>query len=84
MWSRGNECGTAYCRAGWAVVLAGEKGMALKEKLGWGAAGALIYAKSRPHMPVPNFYGRNEVVLQSIKEDAAAAKNTPQEREHGE
>jgi hypothetical protein len=51
-----SDCGTSHCRAGWAIHLAGEKGKDLEERLGPNCAGALIYAASRPDLPVPNFY----------------------------
>jgi hypothetical protein len=50
-----DSCGTAHCRAGWAIVLAGEAGRALEGKVGSQTAGTLIYRKSRCWMPAPEF-----------------------------
>jgi uncharacterized protein YjbI with pentapeptide repeats len=64
-------CKTTHCRAGWAIVLAGEKGKALEAKIGPWAAGAAIYAASRPGVTVPNFYASNEEALADLRECAA-------------
>jgi hypothetical protein len=50
------SCGTRHCRAGWVVTLAGEAGSALEETYGTGVAAAMIYAKSYPDEPTPDFY----------------------------
>ena len=65
-----NPCGTTHCRAGWAVHLAGEAGYKLEQQLGPNAAGALIYAASRPGQPVPDFYAPNKAAMASIRSDA--------------
>jgi hypothetical protein len=49
-----HTCETTHCRAGWAVVLAGEAGRDLERQLGTAIAGALIYHRSTGH--VPDFY----------------------------
>lgn len=64
-------CGTTHCRAGWAVALAGEPGVKLEERIGTGAAGALIYAASRPDRAVPNFYADDYCAMADIEACAA-------------
>jgi hypothetical protein len=67
-------CGTTHCRAGWAVHLAGEFGRALEWSLGSSAAGALLYARAYPDLPIPNFTASNKEALQDIEARAALAK----------
>lgn len=62
-----HTCDTTHCRAGWAIRLAGEVGYALEKSLGSCAAGALIYAASRPDSPVPDFYASNEDALEDLR-----------------
>ena len=69
-----HTCKTTHCRAGWAITLAGEPGAALEARVGPAAAGSLIYAASRPGMPVPDFYATNEAALASMRADAGAAQ----------
>jgi hypothetical protein len=59
-----HTCKTAHCRAGWAVVLAGDVGHKLEAKIGTAAAGALIYHRSTGR--VPNFYASDEDALADI------------------
>jgi hypothetical protein len=59
-----HTCETTHCRAGWAVVLAGDAGHKLEEKIGTAAAGALIYHRSTGR--VPNFFANNEDALADI------------------
>ena len=66
-----NWCNTTHCRAGYAICLAGKDGFALEAKVGSAAAGALIYAKSRPNKPVPDFYCDNERAMADIVACAA-------------
>jgi hypothetical protein len=66
-----HTCATTHCRAGWAITLAGEAGHNLEQKFGSDVAGTLIYAKSRPGKPIPNFYADDESALDDIKEGAA-------------
>ncbi len=61
-----HTCGTAHCRAGWAITLAGEAGKALEDRVGPATAGTLIYAKSRPDKPIPNFYANDEEAMADI------------------
>jgi hypothetical protein len=48
-------CGTAMCTAGHLVSMAGAQGQALKDKLGFPQAAALIHAKAHPDYPCQNF-----------------------------
>ena len=63
------HCGTAHCRAGWAVILGGAKALEKRaEKAGTyqGGAhtiGAAIHIKSQPKLPTPNFFDDNEGAL---------------------
>src|ERR1051326_4361077 len=68
-----HTCETTHCRAGWAITLAGEAGRKLEKRYGPAAAGALIYAKSRPGVPIPNFYAGDEAALADIKACAGVA-----------
>ena len=68
-----NACGTAHCRAGWAVVLAGEAGKALEAKIGTPAAATLIYLASDPELDrFPSFYCSNAEALADMKARAEA------------
>ena len=68
-----NACGTAHCRAGWAVVLAGEAGKALEAKIGTPAAATLIYLASDPELDrFPSFYCGNADALADMKARAEA------------
>ena len=64
-----HTCQTTHCRAGWAIVLAGEEGKALEEKVGPHRAGMLIYGCSTGN--VPYFYASNEDALADIRACAA-------------
>jgi uncharacterized protein YjbI with pentapeptide repeats len=68
-----NACGTAHCRAGWAVALAGEAGKALEGKIGTPAAATLIYLASDPDLDrFPSFYCSNAEALADMKASAEA------------
>jgi hypothetical protein len=79
--ARGNElrmsswhtCDTTHCRAGWAIHLAGDAGYKLEKVVGSAAAGALIYAASRPDKPVPDFIASDAVALADLRACAAEA-----------
>jgi hypothetical protein len=58
---------TAHCRAGWAIELAGKAGRDLEKEFGSNAAGALIYAASRPGQPIPNFFVNKKTLMNDIK-----------------
>ena len=68
--SEWHTCETTHCRAGWTIVLAGEKGAALENLLHTNAAAALIYAKSRPDKRVPDWLAPNKDAMRSIVKDA--------------
>jgi hypothetical protein len=58
------HCGTAHCRAGWVVTLAGEGGAALEFAMGTPAAAALIYMASDKSLEkIPDFYCSNQSAL---------------------
>jgi len=61
-----HTCETTHCRAGWAIKLAGPAGEALEEALGAAIAGTLIYAASRPGVPIPDFYASNSDALADL------------------
>ena len=69
-----HTCGTSHCRGGWAVHLAGDAGYALERKFGTNVAATLIYAASRPGVPVPSFSAAadNDETLADIRACAAA------------
>lgn len=63
-----SDCGTTHCRAGWVVMLAGEKGEALEAELGTPEAAALIYRESDETLDrTPNFYTSNDEALADMK-----------------
>ena len=63
-----NSCGTAHCRAGWVVTLAGDAGRTLEWVYGTPAAAALIYVASDPDIgKMPDFYCNNETALADMK-----------------
>lgn len=61
-----HSCGTTHCRGGWAVHLAGEQGYALEKKIGPEWAARLIYRKSRPGQPDPDFFASNEEAMEDL------------------
>ncbi len=62
------HCGTAHCRAGWVVTLAGEGGNALEWTYGTSAAASIIYIASDLTLKrVPDFYCDNETALADMK-----------------
>jgi hypothetical protein len=67
-----HTCETTHCRAGMAIHLAGPDGYGLEAVMGSSAAGALIYAMSRPNKPVPDFYADNGTAMADIVRCAAA------------
>ena len=67
------HCGTAHCRAGWAVTLAGDAGKALELAMGTAAAASMIYLASDPKIEkFPNFYCGNDAALEDMKRLAEA------------
>jgi hypothetical protein len=61
-----SDCGTTHCRAGWAVVLAGDSGHDLASKVGTATAGGLIYRVSTGRWP--NFYCSNKTAILDMEE----------------
>jgi hypothetical protein len=66
-----HTCETTHCRAGWAIMLAGEAGRVLEDIYGPSAAGAIIYASSYPDLPIPDFVASDEDALADMRERAA-------------
>lgn len=64
-----HTCETTHCRAGWAVVVAGERGRALEEKYGAEVAGAVVYRASTGRLP--NFFASEEGALEDMRRAAA-------------
>ena len=68
-----SRCGTAHCRAGWIVDLAGAAGAALEKKLGTSAAAALIYQASDPEIPeIPDWHQDDAAALADMARMAGA------------
>lgn len=68
LWHTDGYCGTAHCRAGHVVVLAGAGGRVLEGVYGTPAAAALIYQASDPTLErIPDFYCKNEEALADMK-----------------
>ena len=70
-WHR--ACGTRHCRAGWAVVLAGEAGWELERWYGTATAATMIYLASDPDYPLPCWHQSDADALASIQEAASRA-----------
>jgi hypothetical protein len=64
-----HTCETTHCRAGWAIHLAGPRGYELQKKLGWLAAGRLIYRASVGH--APDFFADNGPALEDLRKCAS-------------
>ena len=60
------HCGSTHCRAGWAVVLAGEEGLALEVSLGTETAARLIYEASTGRI-APDFFATQEDAIADIR-----------------
>lgn len=69
-----HTCETTHCRAGWAIHLAGKAGAALEQRYGANVAGALIYAASRPDMPVPDWFASDAEALADLRRCAGGAE----------
>ena len=62
------HCGSAHCRAGWVVALAGDGGRVLEGVYGTPVAAALIYQASDPKLEkIPNFYADDADALADMK-----------------
>jgi len=57
------HCGTAHCRAGWVVTLAGEAGAALEAFHSTELAAVLIYKASGYQINPARFYDSNDYAL---------------------
>ena len=66
-----HTCATTHCRGGWAITLAGVAGAALEDKIGSAGAGVLIYAVSRPGVPIPDFYCSDAAAMADLRACAA-------------
>ena len=63
-----HTCETTHCRAGWAIVLAGDSGLKLEEKYGPSVAACMIYRKSDPEMArMPDFHCSDAEALADMK-----------------
>ncbi|TAL45443.1 MAG: hypothetical protein EPN91_02195 [Salinibacterium sp.] len=73
------SCGSTHCRAGWAVALAGEPGIALEGNLGPELAGALITVASCPELrgKVPDFFSSTHDAMADIKRLAKLERARP-------
>ncbi len=69
-----NWCSTTHCRAGFAICLAGAPGWALRKKYGDEMAGRMIYAVSRPDMPLPDFHATNKDALEDMRRCAGVGE----------
>jgi hypothetical protein len=65
------HCGTSHCRAGWAITLCGKAGKKLEMATSSEMAGALIYAASRPGIPIPDFRASESAALADMQRCAA-------------
>jgi uncharacterized protein YjbI with pentapeptide repeats len=69
-----HSCGTTHCRGGWAIQIAGKAGKKLEDATSAELAAILIYGKSRPGKPIPNFYATNANAMADLEACAAAEK----------
>jgi hypothetical protein len=67
-----HTCETTHCRAGWAVVIAGEAGKVLESMLGPQTAATLIYHASTGS--IPNFFASNDEAMEDLRKCAGVAK----------
>ena len=67
--SQWHTCETTHCRAGWAIVLAGDPGRELESKYGSFIAGGMIYRASTGCSP--HFFASTERALEDIRRCAA-------------
>lgn len=67
-----HTCQTTHCRAGWAVMLAGEAGQILEQQLGAETAGTLIYAVSEGY--VPDFFATEQATMEDLQARCATDK----------
>lgn len=69
-----SDCGTAHCRAGWAVTLAGEAGRDAEIVYGTPRAAEAIYQASYPGRAIPDWYQVDYRALHDILRLAAEEK----------
>jgi uncharacterized protein YjbI with pentapeptide repeats len=70
--SQWHTCETTHCRAGWAIVLAGEDGKKLENEHGPAVAGRMIYMASTGRSA--HFFASNEAAMTDIKRRAEETK----------
>jgi hypothetical protein len=68
------HCGTAHCRAGWVVTLAGEAGKALEAATSTLFAAMQIYRASDPTWRMSDFFASNKEALADMKRLAEQGK----------
>ena len=69
-----HSCETTHCRAGWAIVKAGESGKVLESVYGPNVAAALIYAASDPSLDrIPDWSASNEDAMDDMARLAGVA-----------
>ena len=76
-----HTCDTTHCRAGWAIILAGEPGKALERKHGSEYAGRMIYRASTGR--VPYFFDSDKSAMRDIREQAAQQSAKAEGAFHG-
>ena len=69
------HCGTAHCRAGWAITFGGDAGKKLESLVGPETAARLIYEASTGRI-APDFYASNEDAIADIRR-CAGVEVTP-------
>ena len=67
-------CNTTHCRAGYAVCMAGKGGFELERRVGTANAAILLYLRSTPDEPIPDFYCSDAAAIADIR--ARAARQT--------
>jgi hypothetical protein len=70
-WHGSTACGTTHCYAGAIIDSAGAPGYELERRVGPACAGALIWMRGKPGIPVPYFYATNQDAMAAIERDAA-------------
>jgi hypothetical protein len=70
-----HTCESTHCRAGWAVALAGEAGVALEKFYNTPLAAMMIYDASDPTFKINpgRFYDGNEAALEDMRKLAEQA-----------
>jgi hypothetical protein len=68
------HCGTAHCRAGWVVTLAGEKGKVLEAFHNTELAAMLIYRASGSPINPARFYDNDQRALADMRKRANVAE----------